>query len=93
MFAQLKKLSLESLGYGFSRAVSQSISIFLVPMYTRLFLPEEYGVIDVIKTITAVLMGVLILGTDTALSLHYFDDEVHPDAKRLLQQHGARGYR
>ena len=74
MFVKLRRLSLESVGYGLTRMISQSVNLFLIPLYTRLFSPAEYGAVDVIKTISMLLLLVMILGTDTALSLYYYDD-------------------
>lgn len=52
-----------------------------MPVYTRIFLPNDYGVIDLIATITTFLNLFLILGLDSAVARYYVDAEVDNDRK------------
>ncbi len=45
MLKYLKRLVGDSLIYGLSGVISKMIGIFLVPVYTRLFLPDDYGLL------------------------------------------------
>ena len=41
----LKKLASQTAIYGLSSVVGRLLNYLLVPLYTRYFLPEEYGVV------------------------------------------------
>lgn len=56
----LKQLLRDSAVYGVTRFLVQGISFFLVPVYTRVLTPEEFGVFDlltVVGSIAVVLVG------------------------------------
>jgi O-antigen/teichoic acid export membrane protein len=60
MLKYLKRLAGDFLIYGLSGVISKMIGIFLVPVYTRLFLPDDYGIINLINT-TFFLIGILVV--------------------------------
>lgn len=68
--------------YSLGGVAGMFIGIFLVPVYTRVFSPNEYGVIDLIATLTALLNLFLILGLDSAVGRYYVDVEENRDRKR-----------
>ncbi|MDD1758934.1 MAG: oligosaccharide flippase family protein, partial [Methanotrichaceae archaeon] len=57
------------------------IGIFLVPIYTRIFSPDDYGIIDLISTVTIFLNLFLILGVDSATGRYYVDATGDDDRK------------
>ena len=65
MLKHLKQLAGDSLIYGLSGVVSKMIGIFLVPVYTRLFFPADYGIINLINT-TFFLIGIKVFIMDPA---------------------------
>lgn len=78
-----KRLFKESLIYGLSRYIGKFISVFLLPLYTALLKPEDYGILSLLETITAVSLFVIISGTDTALGYYYYRKEFS-DEKKLM---------
>jgi len=72
LFAQLSR---ESFVYGLSAALSKLIGLVLVPIYTRLLLPADYGVLGLLITGTSILTSVLILGLDAATALRFYQTE------------------
>lgn len=71
-FAGLVKSSLiYSLG-GFG---TTSVGILLVPVYTRMFSPEEYGVVDLLGTTILFLNLFLVSGLDSAVGRYYADTQ------------------
>lgn len=65
------KILKDSFIYGIGIALSKGIVFFTVPIFTRVFSPEQYGVIDLVN-ITAILFSVIInLGLDSAQSFYY----------------------
>lgn len=59
------------------------MALFLVPLYTRLIPPEQYGVLELFGTLTATLMLLAILGMDSALALFYYDTSSERERMRL----------
>ncbi len=71
MLKRLKELASDSLTYGLSSMLSQFLSLFLVPFYTKELQPEDYGVL----AMSAILLGFFSplagLGMDGALFRYY----------------------
>jgi O-antigen/teichoic acid export membrane protein len=67
-----------SLGYGVVGSLSAAFSFLLLPLYTRLLPPAAYGVIDVLLTLTNLIVALVLLGVDQALNAFFFDgDELY----------------
>lgn len=62
----LKKLAGQTAIYGVSSVIGRLLNYLLVPLYTRYFLPEEYGVVTEIYAYVAFLVIVLTYGLETA---------------------------
>lgn len=77
VFVKIKLLAKDSLIYGVSGIISKLIVVLLVPVYTRIFTPEDYGVINLINT-TFLLVGIFaVCAMDNAASRWFYetDDE------------------
>ncbi len=62
----LKKLAGQTAIYGLSSVVGRLLNYLLVPLYTRYFLPEEYGVVTELYAYVAFLVIILTYGLETA---------------------------
>ena len=62
----LKKLASQTAIYGLSSVVGRLLNYLLVPLYTRYFIPEEYGVVTELYAYVAFLVIVLTYGIETA---------------------------
>ena len=62
----LKKLAGQTVIYGLSSVVGRLLNYLLVPLYTRYFLPEEYGVVIEMYAYLAFLAVMLTYGIETA---------------------------
>ena len=62
----LKKLVGQTAIYGLSSVIGRLLNYLLVPLYTRYFLPAEYGVVTEIYAYVAFLVIVLAYGLETA---------------------------
>lgn len=51
--------------YGLSSIVGRLLNYFLVPLYTRIFLPQEYGIVTELYAYASFLMIVLTFGMET----------------------------
>ena len=79
----LKRLFKESLVYGVSRYIGKFIGVFLLPLYTAALTPTDYGILDLLGTITFVSTFLIVSGTDSALSYYYFRKE-YSDEKPVM---------
>jgi len=62
----LKKLASQTAIYGLSSIVGRLLNYLLVPLHTRVFLPEAYGVVTEMYSYVAFLMIMLTYGFETA---------------------------
>ncbi len=58
--------------YSFGALFLKGVSFILLPLYTSLLSPEEYGVLDLLATFTNILDISLSLGLLSALMIEYF---------------------
>ena len=75
MSSPIKKLAGQTAIYGLSSIAGRLLNYFLVPLYTRVFLPEEYGVVNELYSYAALLMIVFTYGMETG----YFRFSVRGD--------------
>jgi O-antigen/teichoic acid export membrane protein len=62
----IKKLAGQTAIYGLGTLVPRLLNYFLVPLYTRLFLEDEYGIITELSSYIAFFFVVLLYGMETA---------------------------
>ncbi len=66
MFDKLKELTKDTAIYGISTMVGRFLNFILVPLYTNIFSPADYGIIQLIYAYTAILNIIFIYGLDSA---------------------------
>lgn len=64
--------------------VSSGLMYLAVPIYTRIFSPDQYSHLAFIQSIAAALAGVLVLGGDVALSRFWFQQDTHQQRATLV---------
>ncbi|MDQ1708731.1 MAG: hypothetical protein QOG49_116, partial [Frankiaceae bacterium] len=79
----MRGLSRDVLIYSTGDVASKALGFISVPIYTRIFLTSEYGVLSLAASIGGLISGIMVLGGDTALSRFWFEDET-PEARRRL---------
>ena len=77
----LKKLVGQTAIYGLSSIVGRLLNFLLVPLYTGIFAPEEYGVLSELMVVVAFAMVVLTYGLETAF-FHFTNKE--NDSEKVL---------
>ncbi len=83
MKEHLKKLTGESIVYGLGTAAGRGLQMLLVPVFTRVFAPEAYGVIDLLGLVGAIAALLVVMGTDAALA-RFFYDATDSEARRVM---------
>jgi len=71
----IKKLAGQTAVYGLSSIIGRLLNYLLVPLYTRLFLPEVYGVVTELYAYVSFLLIILTYGTETGFFRFARDNE------------------
>jgi O-antigen/teichoic acid export membrane protein len=61
----LKRLARETAVYGLSSIIGRLLNYLLVPLYTRIFLPNEYGIVTELYAYASFLAVLLTFGMET----------------------------
>lgn len=81
MLSKLSRISKDTLIYSLKGWAQRFIGIFLVPIYTRIFSPRDYGVIDLIATLNNFMFLLIVMGTDASVVRYYVDSKSEKDKK------------
>ena len=73
MFAKFRQLAGQSSLYTLGELLRGSISFLLLPLYTRLLTPADYGILGVMTPVYSLLSILMALGLPAALLRFYFD--------------------
>ena len=73
----IKKLAGQTAIYGLSSIVSRLLNYLLVPLYTRVFLPEEYGVVTELYAYLTFVTILFTYGMETSF-FHFSEKEERP---------------
>lgn len=68
--------------YSFGALFLRGISFFLIPVYTRVLLPSQYGQLELINTFAAILDPVCSMGLAQVVLIEYF--HLSRDDRRLM---------
>jgi len=69
------QLGKNTIVYGIGGIFSKGLGIILLPVYTRLFSPTDYGIIEQLTITTTFLSIFLNIGMDATQSLHFFEQQ------------------
>jgi O-antigen/teichoic acid export membrane protein len=78
---RLKELLRHSAVYGLGSIVARIVGVLLLPLYTRYLSPGDYGLIETLVALSAVLAALVAQGMKSAFFRFYFDS---PDDERRL---------
>ena len=81
MSGRLRHLASDSVIYGLSGVISRFLTIWLVPIYTRVFSPADYGVLALVTTTMSILGILAVLALDNSTHRWYWDTE-DPDERK-----------
>src|SRR3990172_2594998 len=79
----IKKLFGHSIIYGLTGVTSNIAAIFLVPIYTRILTPEDYGIIAILRTVMGISIVLFNLGMGSAIFWAYFKAESDEEKKKV----------
>lgn len=78
----MSKLIKTSVIYGAGAILIKSFGFILIPLYTRYFTVEEYGILALLNVMLDLVSFVFLMGVSTAAMRFYFN----PDADELYQK-------
>ena len=73
MFDNVRRMSRQLLAYGTADVSVLAINVLLLPIYTRVLSPAEYGAFALLLVFEAFVKPVLRCGLDAAYLRHYFE--------------------
>jgi O-antigen/teichoic acid export membrane protein len=83
--SRLAQLGKDSLVYGVGALVAKGIGFLLLPVFTRIFAPAEYGAIEMLTTIAGLLSALMVMGMDSAQSFYFYQQRDRgPEAQARL---------
>lgn len=83
MSAFFKRIAKDIAVYGFADILLKAVSFLTLPIYTRVFAPEEYGLWSLVLAATGIFSAVLGLGGDSAYSRYYFEAKTDDERREL----------
>lgn len=69
-----KQILGDSFIYGVSGIITSFIGVFLIPLYTKVFNPEDYGIIALLNSLQSVVTILIIFGMDNSFGVWYWDN-------------------
>jgi len=83
MLARLQELLRHSAIYGLGSIVARVVAVLLLPLYTRYLSPSDYGLIETLVALSAVLTALVAQGMKSAFFRFYFDSD-EPARRHLV---------
>jgi O-antigen/teichoic acid export membrane protein len=83
--AQLRRLGKHSAIYGLGGLVSRILAVLLLPLYTSYLTPADYGRVETLVALNAILVTLLRAGISTAFFRFYFDSTEPAQRLRVLR--------
>ncbi|MBA3986707.1 MAG: oligosaccharide flippase family protein [Flavobacteriales bacterium] len=80
----LKILASDSLIYGFSGILSRFIGVFLTPIYTRVYSPDDYGIIGILGNGFILISILLVFSLDNSTARWFYDTENNQERKKII---------
>lgn len=75
MKGQLKQLGKDSVVYGIGGLAAKSVGFLLLPVFTRVFSPTEYGFLETLTVLNNLIGVLLVAGATTAQQYFFFEQE------------------
>lgn len=80
----LRRLTGDALVYGIGGSANRLVSVLFVPIFTRIFSPADYGVLDLLTTLTSLLTLFSMLGANSAVMYYYHRASSPAERGRLV---------
>ncbi len=81
MLANIRRIGKNSSLYFLGQILTSAIGFFLIPLYTRVLVPGDYGIITIVTALVSIFSIFMQLGLRGALGTFYFD--YHQNTEQL----------
>ncbi|MBP6417721.1 MAG: oligosaccharide flippase family protein [Chitinophagaceae bacterium] len=71
--SKVKQLFNETFVYGLSSIFVRAINFLLLPFYTRILSPDDYGVLNIINTTFSIVWLLAVMALDSAAFVYFHD--------------------
>ena len=78
-----KKLANQTLIYGVPSVIGRFLNYLLVPIYSRIFLPKEYGIVTELYAYAAFFSIILLYGMETSF-FRFYKDKKHKNTSGTI---------
>ena len=78
------KLGKDVIAYGVMGGISSLIGVILLPVFTRVFATDEYGILEIVVTFTTLTAIFIRLSLTQAIARYYFEQEDFKGRSRLV---------
>lgn len=82
----LKNFAKSFLLYGLAAGISRSMMILMVPIYTSVFTPNEYGIVDLLSGFSSLVIIICMLQLESGIARYYYESK--PEDLRKLVSSG-----
>ncbi len=79
----IKRFFKDSVIYSISVFIQKGMAIFLVPVFTRIFSPTDYGIIDIVAIITTLVQLTITLEVTQGIA-RFYPDTRDPEQKKKM---------
>ncbi|MBE2230660.1 MAG: oligosaccharide flippase family protein [Chitinophagaceae bacterium] len=82
--SRIKQLFGETIVYGVSSVLTRFLNLLLLPLYTNILTPDEYGVLNILNTTFSLLWLISVLALDSASFVFFHDYDEEEKRKRIF---------
>ena len=80
----LKNIAKHSVIYGLGTVLRKGIGFFMIPIYTRFLLPEDYGILEMLELFTSMFGILVFIAIRSAIVRIYYEYEEKNEQKEVI---------
>jgi O-antigen/teichoic acid export membrane protein len=82
---EIKRLGKHSAIYGVGGLIQRLVAVLLLPLYTRYLSPSDYGAIEALVALSAIIFALLRAGIQSSFFRFYFRAETDPERLTIVR--------
>jgi len=85
LVAEIKRLGKHSAIYGVGGLIQRIVAVLLLPLYTRYLSPSDYGAIEALVALSAIIFALLRAGIQSSFFRFYFRAETDRERQTIVR--------
>jgi len=81
--SKLKQLLGDVFIYGLSSVIGRAINFLLLPIFTRILSPTDYGVLNIVNTTFSIIWLLSVMALDSAAFVYFYDNKNQNSRKSI----------